>query len=215
MKGIPDNSIDLILTDPPYGAMKGFSNDTPSKIQNNIKQWSKTIKSKTETTLIFCYYLNIRYWLNEFNDWQLLNILTWHKELGANNSRSFSQKSEYILWFTKNNQYIFNPPQVLCTSNRCFGQYKTMTDLFLIPFNNMDNERVDHPTQKPLKLINILINATSHEKHIILDPFLGSGTTAIACKQLNRRFIGIEINPDYCKIARERLMAVPDNLPFE
>jgi len=77
-----------------------------------------------------------------------------------------------------------------------------------------DSERGEinlHPTQKPIALMTWCLSFFP-ETRIILDPFLGSGTTAVACKQLNRRFIGIEINPDYCKIARERLMGVPDSL---
>ena len=66
-------------------------------------------------------------------------------------------------------------------------------------------EWTPHPTQKPLRIIREILLYATNENDLILDPFLGSGTTAVACKQLNRRFIGIEINPNYCKIARERL----------
>ena len=62
-----------------------------------------------------------------------------------------------------------------------------------------------HPTQKPVKLFEYLIKTYSNENNIILDPFMGSGTTAVACKQLQRNFIGFEINPEYCKIAEKRL----------
>ena len=62
-----------------------------------------------------------------------------------------------------------------------------------------------HPTQKPLSIVSKLIKVSSNENDIILDPFLGSGTTAVAAKQLKRNFIGIEISKKYCKIARDRL----------
>jgi len=62
-----------------------------------------------------------------------------------------------------------------------------------------------HPCPKPQRLWNILIDKFSEENEIILDPFLGSGTTSRGCKDLKRNFIGIEINPEYCKIAEERL----------
>lgn len=62
-----------------------------------------------------------------------------------------------------------------------------------------------HPTQKPINLMKYLIKKCSDEGNIILDPFMGSGTTAVACKQLNRNFIGFEISPEYCKIAEKRL----------
>ena len=62
-----------------------------------------------------------------------------------------------------------------------------------------------HPTQKPVKLFRDIIRDFSEEGDLILDPFMGSGTTAIACKQLNRNFIGFEISKEYCDIARKRL----------
>ena len=66
-------------------------------------------------------------------------------------------------------------------------------------------DNTNHPTTKPLALIKTLVNVASRDNDLILDPFLGSGTTAVAAKQLGRRFIGVEINPDYCKIAEQRL----------
>ncbi len=71
--------------------------------------------------------------------------------------------------------------------------------------NQVAEIRYAHPTQKPLKLFHRLIEKYTKETDIILDPFMGSGTTAVACKQLNRNFIGFELNPDYCKIAEKRL----------
>lgn len=68
----------------------------------------------------------------------------------------------------------------------------------------MNNQRV-HPTQKPLKLIREIIKDYTQNGEIILDAFMGSGTTAVACKQLGRKFIGFEISPEYCKIANKRL----------
>lgn len=65
--------------------------------------------------------------------------------------------------------------------------------------------RYKHPTQKPLKLIHRIIEKYTKEDEIIVDPYIGSGTTAVACKQLNRKFIGFEINKDYCDIANKRL----------
>lgn len=62
-----------------------------------------------------------------------------------------------------------------------------------------------HPTQKPLRIMERIIKTSSKEGNIVLDCFMGSGTTAVACKQLNRNFIGFEINPEYVKIANKRL----------
>jgi len=69
-----------------------------------------------------------------------------------------------------------------------------------------------HPHQKPLDLILKILEHSSKSNDIVLDPFLGSGTTAVACKMLNRHFIGIEINPEYCKIAEQRLNQIPKSI---
>ena len=78
---------------------------------------------------------------------------------------------------------------------------------------DMKNKEVwVHPTQKPLPLIAWLLKKYSKENDIIIDPFMGSGTTAVACKQLNRSFLGFEISNEYCKIIEKRLKAVPERL---
>jgi DNA modification methylase len=67
-------------------------------------------------------------------------------------------------------------------------------------------KKYNHPTVKPTNLMEWLIKHYSEEGHIILDPFMGSGTTGVACKNLNRNFIGIELNPEYCEMAKQRIL---------
>lgn len=84
--------------------------------------------------------------------------------------------------------------------------WKNPSDVWDIPqLSGTFKERVNHPTQKPLKLIKRIIKVSSNEGDVILDLFMGSGTTAVACKQLSRKFIGFEFDKDYCKIANKRL----------
>ena len=215
MKGIPNDSVDLVLTDPPYGANKKFDNDKIKNIENNIKNWSiELIRVCKNQLFIFCDFRTIEYWLRELKDLIFRNIILWHKELGGSSPKYYARKTEYILWFVKDkNNYFFNPIEIKCSSNKCRRDFKNITDLWLIPsINNMAYERVKHPAQKPLELMLRIIKSHSRKNDLILDPFLGSGTTAVACKQLNRKYIGIEINPDYCRIARERLMGIPNSL---
>jgi len=73
-------------------------------------------------------------------------------------------------------------------------------------------ERVNHPTQKPLSLISRIVETSTRENGVILDPFMGSGTSAVAAKRAGRHFIGIELSPEYCEIARKRVAAVPRRL---
>lgn len=99
-------------------------------------------------------------------------------------------------------------------SNGAGGQFYPSEDRTHFPSIITHNKERDkeHDAQKPVSLIVDLIKHFSKEGDIILDPFLGSGTTAIAAKQLNRNYIGIEISPEYCKIAEQRLKSIPATL---
>jgi site-specific DNA-methyltransferase (adenine-specific) len=78
--------------------------------------------------------------------------------------------------------------------------------------HRIHSEREDHPTQKPLEIIERMIKASCPVAGVVLDPFMGSGTTAVAAHRLNRRFIGFETNPDYCEIIHQRLSHQPSTL---
>jgi len=82
----------------------------------------------------------------------------------------------------------------------------------MIISNKSAYRETEHPTEKPLKLIKHFLEIHTNENYVVLDPFLGSGTTAVACKQLNRNFIGFELSPEYCEIANKRLKALPVRL---
>jgi len=69
-------------------------------------------------------------------------------------------------------------------------------------------ERADHPTQKPLEIIERMVKASCPPGGLVLDPFLGSGTTAVAARRCDRDFVGFELNPDYCKLIEQRLAAL-------
>ena len=110
-----------------------------------------------------------------------------------------------------NNEYLKTEYEDLKTEyedlRRPFNPAKNFTDVWT--FNIIGGkENVDHPTQKPIKLIQRIINTSSNKTDIILDPFMGSGTTAVACKELDRKYIGFEISKDYCDIAEKRLKKV-------
>lgn len=89
--------------------------------------------------------------------------------------------------------------------------YETSSKLYESPMNKKDKEKYKHPTIKPLKFIENLIINSSNEDDIILDCFSGSGTTCVAAKELNRKFIGIEIDPEYHKISLDRLNGILAN----
>ena len=114
-----------------------------------------------------------------------------------NRDRMFVNSFEFMVWATKGKKWTFN---------RRFDNFETGY------FECKNNGITKHPTEKQVKTIKELITILSNKNDIVLDPFLGSGTTAIACKEMNRRFIGIDISEKYCEIARKRLMNVPEKL---
>ena len=177
MKDIPDNSVDLVLTDPPYP-----NYHTDKWIYTSID----FLMSFSCRQLIFWSAI-----LNFPLDYTAIHI--WDKKINA------AASSEYERIFERNGEKLY----------RIFNHY-LINSTIAAKYNR--DVWTKHPSQKPIALIGELILKYSKQNDLILDPFLGSGTTAVACKQLNRHFIGIEINPDYCKIARERLMGVPESL---
>ena len=109
-------------------------------------------------------------------------------------------KSDYLRREYEDLRYTFNLP-------------KGVTDVWPINFYGGSNN--GHPTQKPLDLIYRIVETSSLPGDLILDPFCGSGTTCVAAKMLGRRYIGIDISEEYCKIARQRLRAVDTGVPVK
>ena len=124
-------------------------------------------------------------------------IFTWHKTNPVPSFRKINYLSacEYI-WIGSKGKMIFN-----------FGFQKDMHNFFECG-QCQGKERSKHPTQKPIKLIQHFVKIHSNKNNIILDPFMGSGTTGVACKELGRNFIGIEIEPKYFEIAKKRISEV-------
>lgn len=155
------------------------------------------------------------------------NRITWEREKGRGAYTNWKNCHEDIWFATVSDQYYFNPHAVK-TLRKVIAPYRTSNnqprDWFLspdgipyrltypsniwtditVPFWSMP-ENTDHPTQKPEKLLAKVILASTKENDFIFDPFLGSGTSAVTAKKLNRRFCGIEINKTYCLYAQKRL----------
>ena len=198
MKKLPDKCIDLVLTDPPYNISQKsnglreldfgeWDKDEDSKLVfDAIKEMVRICKG---TIIIFCGNQQFSYIYNflEKND-LITRCLVWLKPNPSviNCEHQYTTGQELIV-YAKNRNSLFNP------------NYKL--SYFKYPFPN----KRDHPTQKPLELIKEIIADCSKENDTIFDPFIGSGTTAVAAKQLHRNFIGIEISQKYVDIANARL----------
>jgi len=187
MRQLEDKSIDLVLTDPPYGI--GADSNAYDKGGNTgwreykvRTDWDSSIPSKEVFDEMFRVSKNQIIWGgNYFTDYlkPSMGWLVWDK-----GQREFSLADGEMAWTS------YNKAMRIFTYGR--GAY------------HHDEERT-HPTQKPIKLIRWCIERFGDGAELVLDPFLGSGTTAVACKQLGRDFIGFEINQEYVDIANKRL----------
>lgn len=143
------------------------------------------------------------------------NIITWQKTNAMPNMtrRVYTHSTEFIVWAVKGTKYIFNYENLkkLNPEKQKDGQLKQMRDVWQLPLvqgkervRGLDG-RALHPTQKPEEMLKRIIIASTNKGDLVLDPFLGSGTTAIVAQRLNRRWIGIEKEEKYIKLAEKRL----------
>jgi len=188
---IPNKSVDLVLTDPPYGInyQSGrYKYGNPHKpIGGDDRYPSELIplfKNKAKKAVFsFCR------WDNLYEVEKPTSFIVWIKNnwSAGDLRRAFGRMWEGILFYPLE-EFEFN---------------KRVPDV--IDCRRVPPTQLMHPTEKPIHLIKHIIRNCSKEGDLILDPFLGPGTTAVAAKMLDRNFIGIEINQDYCEIARQRL----------
>lgn len=151
-------------------------------------------------------------------DFQINNVIVWQKTNAMPNMtrRVFTHSTEFIVWAVKGKRWTFNYDQLkrLNPERQRDGALKQMRDVWALPLvqgrerlKGKDG-RAAHPTQKPEEMLKRIIIASSNKGDIVLDPFLGSGTTAVVAKQLDRHWIGIEKSKKYISMARKRLNLV-------
>jgi len=211
LKSLPDNSIDLIVTDPPYekksngyyrgGGAFGTTNRTyHSNLDNknllngvNTSILDEMMRVMKHVNIyIWCNKDQIRQYINYFQDYNV-ELLSWHKTnpVPTCNNKYLSD-TEYLLFFRENGVKIY-------------GEYKTKRKWYVTPTNKEDKKKYNHPTIKPLDIIENLIINSSQVGGVVLDPYMGSGTTGVACNKLGRAFIGCEIDKEYFDIAKNRI----------
>lgn len=164
---------------------EGISNDI-------LKEFVRVMKKGN--IYIFCNKNQLRQYFDFFGDlgWNL-DLLVWNK-------------TNCIP--TINNTYLANLEYCVFareSGTPLYGSYETKSKCYTSSCNKKDKDLFLHPTIKPLPFIKNLIINSSQENQVVLDPFMGSGTTAVACKELNRQFIGFELNPKFYEIANDRL----------
>ena len=209
IKSLPDNSVDLVVIDPEYqmdehGGGGAFGNKK-RPFQNEVDKLASGLKNdilfeltrvmKKTNIYIFCNKNQVRQYLNYFVN-QNIDILVWHKTnpIPRNNNKYLSDL-EYIIFARDEGIPLYNT-------------YHTSSKLFQTTINKDDKNEYDHPTIKPLWIVKTLIENSSKEGDVVLDTFMGSGTTAVASKELGRNFIGFEIDPRYYQIATDRVNGI-------
>lgn len=235
---LPDSFVDLVFVDPPYNLNKTFNATSFKEMESEkYEQWldswvSKLIRIlKPHASIYICgdwkssgaiFNIAKKYF-------HIQNRITFEREKGRGAKRNWKNCSEDIWFCALSNDYHFDVDAVKIKrkviapykdqngdakdwEESADGKYRitypsnVWTDI-TIPFWSMP-ENTDHPTQKPEKLVAKVILASSKPNDMVFDPFLGSGTTSVVAKKLGRRYVGIEIDEQYCCLAEKRLGAI-------
>ena len=210
MKELPNESVDLILTDPPYKTITGGDSNGATSVrpkgilsgnrklfnhQNDLKisDWMPLCYSKLKTgchAYFFTNALNLNEMLNEAIKvgFKLHNILVWEKN-NCTPSQYYMKNCEYILFMRKGKAKWIND----------IGGSKTVHN-----FNNIIGNK-QHPTEKPVELLEFYIKNSTSENDLVLDPFAGSCSTCVAAINTNRHYIGYELDEKYFEVAQKRI----------
>jgi len=218
MKDIPDGCVDLVLTDPPY------------EIEDMKPYFTEMIRCLSKDGSIYVFgnkNMIAEHW---FSQMKIDNkeLLIWHYKNSPKPKGRWRMSMQPIIYGYRGGS-IFNEDDVRVeykeSTKKLNGRIRPSSgrmgkcsaydtskgalprDVLERPalLGHLSKERTGHPDQKPISIITDLVLASSNEGHLILDPFSGSGTTGVACKILNRNFIGIELDPEYFKIAEKRI----------
>lgn len=208
--------VDHIITDPPYNISKSNNFGTMKNPRQGvdfgewdhgdfdlyswISKYSKLLK-RNGSMIIFCSYLYLSYIIDVLKsnecDMDVKDVIVWQKNnpMPRNIDRRYVQDMEFAIWAVKKGaKWVFNKP---ADKPYLRAIYSTSTV--------HGKERLGHPTQKSLKLMEDIISVHTNPNELILDPFMGTGTTGEAAKNLGRDFIGIELNKKYYEIAKKRI----------
>lgn len=237
---LPERSADLLILDPPYNLAKDFNGWKFSRIADEeyreyidrcLRLLLRVLKPGASVYLCGDWRCSAALYSAAGKYLKVRNRISWQREKGRGARKNWKNCTEDIWFATLGNDYYFNPDAVKIR-RKVIAPYKLegkpkdweetgkgnfrMTcasnfwDDITIPFWSMP-ENTAHPTQKPEKLIAKLILASCPENGLVLDPFLGSGTSAVVAAKLGRRYCGIELNAEYCCWALKRLESAKES----
>lgn len=232
---IADESVDLLFLDPPYNLDKSFGGRRFARRKvDDYTAWLDAVltafrpKLKATASIYICgdWLSSASIFVAASKHFIVRNRVTWEREKGRGAAANWKNASEDIWFCTMSDDYTFNLDavrlrrKVLAPYTNNDGSPKDWEKIpggnyrdtcpsnfwsdITVPFWSMP-ENTDHPTQKSEKLVAKLLLASSRPGDLILDPFLGSGTTSVVSKKLGRNFIGIELDEEFCLLAEKRL----------
>lgn len=208
MRRLPDKYVDLVVTDPPYDIQTSGAGLYKQEDKQYVKElvgmkdgFSEEILDelcrvmKKINIYLFCSQKQIIPLLDYFVrrkgcNW---NLLSWHKSnpIPACGNKYLTD-TEFILFFREKGVKVY-------------GTFDSKKTFYITPLNQKDKKKYGHPTCKPEEIVKNLVVNSSQENDIVLDPFMGSGTTGAVSVNINRNFIGVEINDDYFHVAENRI----------
>ena len=228
---VRDASVDLVVADPPYGLGKDYGNDSDrlngEAYLDFSRRWIDAIVPKLKATGSLYVFLTWQYSPEVFSHLKtrllMVNEIIWDRKVPSmgGSTRKFSSVHDTVGLFAKSRDYYFDvdsvripyDPETKKARTRSIFVGKKWLEVGYNPkdvwsvtrLHRQDPERADHPTQKPLEIIERMVLASSPPDGCVLDPFMGSGTTAVAAVKHGRRFTGFEINPEYFATAKRRV----------
>ena len=257
LKELPDNSIDFVVTSPPYADLKTYI-DNPGILADDYVEWFLpycneicrvikptgsfvlNINDKVEKGFRHPYVFDLISELHKRTDLKLFERLFWNKMKGLPNRYRFGDRVEYLFWFAKDKDFYFDIDEMRTEyseksiqrmkkplkkrfarteENQNSDEYKEWkpnpkgalpTTLVNI---SSESKRIadNHVAVYPVELAKYFIKGGSKEGDIVLDPFMGTGTTAVACKETGRNYIGFELQEDYINVANKRISEYVEN----
>ena len=231
MARIADASVDLVIADPPYGLGKDYGNDSDRLGAREYLAWSRrwidAVVPKLKTNGSLYVFLTWQHSPEVFSYLKtrlaMVNEIIWDRRVPSmgGSTRKFSSVHDNIGFFVKSRDYHFDVDAMRIPYDAETKKARTRSifvgkkwlefgynpkDVWSVPrLHRQHAEREDHPTQKPLEIVERMVLASCPPGGTVLDPFMGSGTSAVAAAKNGRRFVGFELNPDYFAIVEKRV----------
>lgn len=242
---LPDGFADLVIADPPYNLNKrfgtmNFSAMSEERYEAYLESWIPAVvaKLKADGTMYVCGDWRCGSAIQRVlsRHMTVINRITWQREKGRGATANWKNSMEDIWYAVKNPDDYFFDLEAVKMRRLVRAPYRengvpkdwnitelgnfrdtspqNLWDDISVPFWSMP-ENTDHPTQKPEKLYAKLILASSQPGDVVFDPFLGSGTASVVAKKLGRRYCGVELNREYCRLAAKRLLLAEDDASIQ